>query len=61
MIVIRKKDENTNSFEKIYDVVRQIELLEADEIPCPGGKVDLTKYQWRAAAVGYIPGEGYVE
>ena len=48
---MRKKDEKTNSFERIYDVVRQIELLEADEI----------KYQWRAAAVGYIPGEGYVE
>ena len=40
---------------------RQIELLEADGIPCPGGKVDLKKYQWRAAATGYIPGEGYVD
>ena len=25
---------------------RQIELLEADGIPCPDGKVDLAKYQW---------------
>ena len=25
---------------------RQIELLEAEGIPCPGGKVDLKKYQW---------------
>ena len=25
---------------------RQIELLEADGIPCPDGKVDLTKWQW---------------
>ena len=25
---------------------RQIELLEADGIPCPEGKVDLTKWQW---------------
>jgi len=40
---------------------RQIELLEADGIPCPDGKVDLKKYQWRQAATGYIPGEGYVE
>ena len=26
---------------------RQIELLEADGIPCPDGAVDLEKYQWR--------------
>lgn len=26
---------------------RQIELLEADGIPCPDGKVDLEKYQWK--------------
>ena len=26
---------------------RQIELLEADGIPCPGGRVDLTEYQWK--------------
>ena len=25
---------------------RQIELLEAEGIPCPDGKVDLKKYQW---------------
>ena len=25
---------------------RQIELLEADGIPCPDGRVDLKKYQW---------------
>ena len=25
---------------------RQIELLEADGIPCPDGAVDLSKYQW---------------
>ena len=25
---------------------RQIELLEADGIPCPDGVVDLSKYQW---------------
>ena len=29
---------------------RQIELLEEDEIPCPGGRVDLSKYQWRKRA-----------
>ena len=29
---------------------RQIALLEADGIPCPGGRVDLDKYQWRKAA-----------
>ena len=27
---------------------RQIELLEQDGIPCPGGRVDLKKYQWKA-------------
>ena len=26
---------------------RQIELLEADGIPCPDGKVDLAVYQWK--------------
>lgn len=26
---------------------RQIELLEADGIPCPDGIVDLSRYQWR--------------
>lgn len=31
---------------------RQIELLEADGIPCPGGVVDLEKYQWKRAAQG---------
>ena len=25
---------------------RQIELLEADGIPCPGGRVDLAHYGW---------------
>ena len=34
---------------------RQIELLEADGIPCPGGRVDLSRYQWKRAAVDYIP------
>jgi len=26
---------------------RQIELLEADGIPCPDGRVDLLQYQWK--------------
>ena len=39
---------------------RQIELLEADGIPCPGGRVDLKKYQWKKTALGYLPGEGFV-
>ena len=34
---------------------RQIELLEADGIPCPGGRVDLKKYQWKRAGVDFIP------
>lgn len=34
---------------------RQIELLEQDGIPCPGGRVDLKKYQWKAATLGYVP------
>ena len=29
---------------------RQIELLENDGIPCPGGGVDLQKYQWKKFA-----------
>ena len=33
---------------------RQIELLEADGIPCPDGRVDLAKYQWRKVAAGWI-------
>ena len=36
---------------------RQIALLEADGIPCPDGSVDLAKYQWKRATVGYVPGE----
>ncbi len=34
---------------------RQIELLEADGIPSPDGRVDLAKYQWKRAGVDYIP------
>ena len=34
---------------------RQIALLEADGIPCPDGRVDLKQYQWKRAAVGYLP------
>lgn len=34
---------------------RQIELLEADGIPCPGGRVDLSTYQWKRAVLGYVP------
>ncbi len=30
---------------------RQIELLEADGIPCPDGVVDLKKYQWTRRAL----------
>ena len=30
---------------------RQIELLEADGIPCPDGVVDLKKYQWTRLAL----------
>ena len=34
---------------------RQIELLEADGIPCPEGRVDLTKYQWRRVTTDFLP------
>ncbi len=34
---------------------RQIMLLEADGIPCPDGKVDLSLYQWKRASIDYIP------
>lgn len=34
---------------------RQIELLEADGIPCPDGVVDLKKYQWKKATMDYLP------
>jgi len=30
---------------------RQIELLEADGIPCPNGRVDLDEYQWKKRRV----------
>lgn len=30
---------------------RQIELLEADGVPCPDGVVDLKKYQWSRRAL----------
>ena len=36
---------------------RQIELLEADGIPCPDGRVDLAVYQWRRVTADYIRGE----
>ena len=34
---------------------RQIELLEADGIPCPEGRVDLARFQWKRASVDYVP------
>lgn len=33
---------------------RQIELLEADGIPCPDGRVDLSVYQWRRVTTGFM-------
>ena len=33
---------------------RQIELLEAEGIPCPEGKVDLKKYQWERVTTDYL-------
>ena len=33
---------------------RQIELLEADGIPCPDGIVDLKKYQWKEFPLSYF-------
>ena len=33
---------------------RQIELLEADGVACPDGRVDLKRYQWKRAVLGYI-------
>ena len=33
---------------------RQIELLEAEGIPCPDGKVDLGKYQWERVTTDYL-------
>lgn len=33
---------------------RQIALLEADGIPCPDGRVDLSVYQWSRVATGYF-------
>ena len=32
----------------------QIELLEAEGIPCPEGKVDLKKYQWERVTTDYL-------
>ena len=33
---------------------RQIELLEAEGIPCPDGRVDLKKYQWERVTTDYL-------
>ena len=33
---------------------RQIELLEAEGIPCPDGIVDLKKYQWKCVTTDYL-------
>ncbi len=33
---------------------RQIELLEAEGIPCSGGRVDLKKYQWEMVTTDYL-------
>ena len=33
---------------------RQIELLEAEGIPCSDGKVDLSKYQWERVTTDYL-------
>lgn len=33
---------------------RQIELLEAEGIPCPDGRVDLRRYQWERMSTLYL-------
>lgn len=33
---------------------RQIDLLEADGIPCPDGRVDLRKYQWERTTMDFL-------
>ena len=33
---------------------RQIELLEAEGIPCPDGRVDLKKYQWERVTTDFL-------
>ena len=43
--VVNRKGEVSSAF-AFGGGNRQIELLEADGIPCPGGVVDLSKYQW---------------
>ena len=52
--VVNRNGEVSSAF-AFGGVNRQIELLEADGIPCPDGRVDLKKYQWKRATIGYIP------
>ena len=33
---------------------RQIELLEAEGVPCPDGRVNLKKYQWERVTTDYL-------
>ena len=33
---------------------RQIELLGAEGVPCPDGRVDLRKYQWERVTTDYL-------
>ncbi len=33
---------------------RQIELLSAEGVPCPDGRVDLRKYQWERVTTDYL-------
>ena len=48
--VVNRKGEVSSAF-AFGGGNRQIELLEADGIPCPGGVVDLSKYQWNRYSI----------
>ena len=48
--VVNRKGEVSSAF-AFGGGNKQIELLEADGIPCPDGVVDLSKYQWKRFSI----------
>lgn len=51
--VVNRKGEVSEAF-AFGGENRQIELLEAEGIPCPDGIVDLKKYQWECVTTDYL-------
>ena len=51
--VVNRNGEVSQAF-AFGGVNRQIELLEADGIPCPDGRVDLSVYQWNRISTDFF-------